>query len=166
MAPLFRITYRASTDEARARTKALRKNIGKDARKIMRASAQRRIVPRVERRAPSPAKGTIVARGTVSSVYVTTKARGHRRRIIGLLEYGGTVRAWIRPGPGKKAVAFRGRDGQMVFVAAVKGPRTYKPKHFIKRGVEAGRVGVLRDVRRQMPKAIKHHLGDAASVSE
>lgn len=166
MAPPFRITYRASTDEARARTKALRKSIGKDAKKIMRASAQRRIVPRAERRAPSPAKGTIVARGTTTSVYVTTSARGKRRRIVGLLEYGGTVRAWIRPGGKKKAIAFRGRGGEQVFVAVVKGPRTYRAQRFMGKAVDQGRNAVLRDIRREMPKVIKRHLRDVASVSE
>jgi hypothetical protein len=166
VAPPFRITYRARTDTARARTRRLRKAIGKDARQIMHASAERRIVPLAERRAPSPARGTIVARATTRSVYITTKARGKRRRIVGLLEFGGTVRAWIRPGPGKKAIAFPGRGGETVFVAVVKGPRTYRPQHFMRDAVERGRGRVLRDIRREMPRAIRRHLGDVASVSE
>lgn len=166
MASLVRITFRARTDEARARTKRLRKAIGKDVKQIMKHAAERKIVPAAERLAPSPARGTITARATTRSVYVTTTARGKRRRVVGLLEYGGTVRAHIRPRPAKRALAFRGRGGQTVFAAVVRGPRTYRAQRFIGRAVDRNRGPVLREIRREIPKAMRRHLGDSATVND
>ncbi len=162
---LVRISVRLrGDDEARRRTKALRREIGRDVKEVLVDAVDRRVVPRARRNAPSIVAHTIVARATTSSAYVTSSARGMKRRIFGLLEHGGTVRGAIRPKRGARALRFV-VGGRTVFVRHVRTPRKYREKRFVRDAIERERGAVMRDLRRDLPRVMERRLAGVAKVT-
>lgn len=159
---LVRIQVR--DEAAKAGLRAARKELNKDTKEVMLELATRRVVPRARRAAPSIVAGSIIARATARSVYLTTKSRGMNRRIFGLLEFGGQVRGVITHGPGHQAIHFT-TGGRSVFVRYVKGPRNYKPKAFLRKAVDRERRGFMRELNRTLPNVIQRRLDTATARS-
>jgi len=93
-------------------------------------AAERLVLPTAKRRAPGSIGSSLVVRGG-RRPYLTTSRRGTKRQVVGLLEFGGTVRAPIVP---KRAKALKVGPG--IYRASVTGPRVYKAQRFMRSAAE------------------------------
>lgn len=143
-----------------------RRQIGQSVKAGLLEGASKRAVPAVRAAAPHRSgrlAGSIVARSTTRSVYLTTSLRGKQGRYVGLINYGGTVRAEIRPrrrGRGQKH-ALKMPDGR--FAARITTPRTYRASLFMQRGVEGVEGGIASDLQEAVLRSLQ---GGVASVLE
>lgn len=117
-------------------------------RDIIRAAAEETVLPK-EKSAVSryriggePVRVVIAKSVRRDGAVITTRMRGGRGRAVGLLEFGGTVRATIRP-RGKKALAFGGGHP----VANVKTARHYHARLFMSGARDAALPAFGKDVR-------------------
>lgn len=159
---LVRVTVHA--DRARAATRDVRRHLGRDTKDVIARSVDRRTVPIARRRAPSIVAHSIVARATTTRAYLTTTLRGKRRRMFGLMEWGGTLRKPITPRRAGGVLHFR-VNGRDVFVRRVSAPRTYPAKAFVRQAIEESRTKVLRDIERDLPDALQRRLHGIAKVT-
>lgn len=133
--PLIRVTATIEgADKTSDEFKQARREIYRRARRGIKDAGEQAILPKARRgtEVHSPVAGTqIVVKTTASDGYLTaaTKKGG---RIVGLLNFGGTVRGPIRPKK-KQAVAFGG-----VVVAQVKTARRYTGEHFLEQARDEG----------------------------
>lgn len=150
----MRITVKVDDDAVVAGLRAQRRAIRQDVKEMTLAAATATVLPTTKRLAPRIVRSNLIARSTTSGAYLSTKARGRERRIVGLLNFGGTVRTPIRPVKGR-ALKIGDR-----FVASVTSPRTYRPKAFMEKSVQAnlGRFSthVERDLTRRMQSRIQY----------
>lgn len=158
------VRIRVQGDVAQAGIREARRHLNQDTKAVLLEMATRRVVPRARAAAPSIVADSIVARASSRSVYLTTRARGMRRRIFGLLEFGGTVRGVILHGPADEAIRFA-IGGRSVYVRYVKGPRTYRPKAFLRKAVERERRGFMRELDRRLPKIVERRFSSAARAA-
>jgi hypothetical protein len=118
-----RVQVKIDADKASDDFKAARKQVDRRLREGLKTAGEKVALPEAKRRAPVKSR----ARDAV----LTTSLAGKRARYVGLLEWGGTVRAPIEPSK-KKALVVNGQP-----VARVAGPRHYKARHFLSGAVEA-----------------------------
>lgn len=143
-----------------------RRDLGRAVKAGLVEGAERRAVPAVRGAAPHHSgrlAGSIVAKATTRSVYLTTSLRGKQGRYVGLINYGGTVKAQIVPrrrGRGRKR-ALTMPDGR--FAARITTPRTYRASLFMQRGVESVEGGIAGDLQDAVLRALK---GGVATVLE
>lgn len=107
-----------------------RRDIYQDVKKVAQGIAEETVLPTTKRLAPSVVRANLVVRSTTRGAYLSTNARGVKRKITGLLNFGGVVRTVIVP-TNRKALYFGGR-----WVARVDGPRRYKAQSFMERSVD------------------------------
>lgn len=155
------VSIRVKGDAAQAGFRAVRRDLNKDTRQVLLDLATRRVVPRARQSAPSIVADTIVARASSRSVYLTTRARGMKRRIFGLLEFGGTVRGTILHGPNVGALSFS-VGGRTVFARYVKTPRKYAAKGFLRKAVDRERRGFMRELDRTLPPIVERRFASGA----
>lgn len=128
----------------------VRRQIGKDFDQVLAMAAETVVLPDARRRAGAlkiegvPVSSALVVRKRRTAPYMTSRLRGSKARAVGLLEFGGTVRAEIRPRH-KKALVVNGQP-----VARVTTARHYRAHRFMYGAVDA-KVGVFGDrVRREL----------------
>lgn len=122
--------------------KQARRDVYRRARTGIKRAGERAILPRARRgtAAGSPVDaGQVVVKTTGSYGYLTCRTV-KAGRIVGLLNFGGTVAGPIIPrgrrlksGRGKKAIAFGG-----IVVSQVTTARKFHGKHFLERARDAG----------------------------
>ena len=129
----------------------------RDARKraagAMQRVTERRVLPRIKRIAPGVVAAAITAKANRKGAFITTQGPRVKDRITGLLNWGGTVRTFIRP-KRKKAL----RIGPNVVRAAVYTKRRYRGKKFIERGLPNSPGEVEDFMRDEMTRAIQEAL--------
>jgi hypothetical protein len=129
-----RIKVRVDASKADAVFKQARKEVNSRTKVGLIEGGHAAILPRVLVGAPAPFRTFLTVKATSRRAYVTTQGPARNDRALGLLNFGGTVRAKIVPDK-KQALALRGTG---VVVANVTTPRKYHGKHFIERGIESG----------------------------
>lgn len=96
----------------------------------------------------------LVIRARSTSAVLTTSLRGKKARAVGLMEYGGTVRAPVLPKK-KKAVVVNGQP-----IAAMTTPRHYTGKHFMTTAVQSNLPQTERVILEEIMQAfdgLEHH---------
>lgn len=149
------ITVSIDDDAVLAGLRAQRRAINQDVKKTTLVAAEKTVLPTTKRLAPSIIRGPLIARSTTRGAYLTTSARGRWRRVTGLLNFGGTVKATIVP-KSAKALKFNGR-----YAARVTGPRTYKAKEFMQRSVEINLGRFSNSVEDQMTRLFQSRISYA-----
>lgn len=140
--------------------RAQRRGIRMDIKEIMLDAAEIQVVPVVKAFAvPTRMKRTWVARSNTNGAWITTVLRGKGRRIIGLLNFGGTVRTTIRP---KNVKALHFGNGE--FAASVSTPRHYKGKRFVEKAVNLQLRAFSAHVEREMTKRLAERIASVRSV--
>jgi hypothetical protein len=136
----------------------VRRQIGKDFDQVMAMAAEEVVLPDARRRAghlkvgEASVAAALVVRKRRTAPYMTSRLRGSKARAVGLLEFGGTVRAEIRPRHGKALVI----NGQPV--ARVTKARHYRAHRFMYGAVDA-KVDVFGDRVRDELVAFFAHKG-------
>lgn len=110
-----------------------RSDIRRTVKRTMERSAERHILPKAKAEAPRFIAPSLVIRSSGSGARLTTRWRGKKRAIVGVLSFGGTISTPLRP---RRARALKLRDGS--FVMRVDGPRTIRAKRFMQKGVNRG----------------------------
>lgn len=151
------ITINVTVDDAAvmAGLRAQRRAINQDVKKTTLIAAEKTVLPTTKRLAPSIIRGPLIARSTTKGAYLTTSARGRWRRVTGLLNFGGTVKATIRP-VNAKALKIGDR-----YVARVTGPRTYRAQRFMEKSVTANLGRFTDSVEEQMTRAFQSRISYA-----
>lgn len=131
---MIRIDAKIDADQAIDAFKAARRDISRRARSGTKRAGEQTILPRGRRgvggHTPvSPSQLIVKTTSTTGFLTVAGKKQG---RIVGLLNYGGTVSAPIVPKK-KKAVSFGG-----VVVSQVTAPRHYRGLHFLEKARDEG----------------------------
>lgn len=118
------IRFQFDDQGARAATKALRRDINRDARQARRAIARELLEPHARAAAPSIYQRQVQGFATGQNAGVRIGGAGEKKRIAGYLEFGGTIRGkhggflvfqvdgrWVRTRVVHRA---RSRDGHYV----------------------------------------------------
>lgn len=129
----IQITAKVDADRTTETFKRARRDIGRRKKTGLKRAGERATLPaarRAARREAGPAGDALVVRARSSHAYLTARS-ARLGRIIGLHNFGGVVRAPIKPKRGKRAVVVNGQP-----VAQVTTPRVYQAKHFLERAVE------------------------------
>lgn len=140
---MIRITAKISGADRTSETfKRARRDVYQRARRGMKRAGEKTILPFARRvtDAKSPvAPSALVVKTTGTYAFLTCKTR-KQGRILGYLNYGGTLTAPIIPrgrrlasGRGKKAIAFGG-----VVVSQVSTARKHQGQRFLERARDAG----------------------------
>jgi hypothetical protein len=142
--------------EAAEATRAARREANREVRDILARIAERNVVPTAKSLAPSIVRDSIVARATTRSVYITTTARGMRRRRFGLLEHGGQVKGPIRSKRGKPLPLRVG--GRVIYRQSVTKARTYRAKAFMRRAIRYWSPTIERRLESEIAGAIQRRI--------
>jgi HK97 gp10 family phage protein len=129
-----RVNVKIDAEKASDDFKAARKQVDRRLREGLKTAGEKVALPEAKRRAPVKTgrlRASLVVKSRARDAVLTTSLVGKRARYVGLLEWGGTVRAPIEPSK-KKALLVNGQP-----VARVAGPRHYKARHFLLGAVEA-----------------------------
>jgi hypothetical protein len=153
------IRVRVDDKAVRDGLRASRRNIREDIKRTFDASARRHTLPVARALAPGVISATMTTKGTTSGAWLGTTARGQKRAIVALLNFGGTVSTPILP-KRAKALHFGGR-----FAASVRTPRHYRGKHFMEAAVRATLTPFSRDVERQLTAIIQARVDSGGSHS-
>lgn len=149
------ITVKVDDAAVLAGLRAQRRAINQDVRKTTLVAAEKTVLPTTKRLAPSIIRGPLIARSTTKGAYLTTSARGRWRKVTGLLNFGGTVKAPIVP-VNAKALKIGDR-----YVSRVSGPRTYRAKKFMQRSVEINLGRFTESVEDQMTRLFQSRISYA-----
>lgn len=129
------IQITAKVDAARTTQtfKRARRDIDRRKKTGLRRAGERATLPaarRAARREAGPAGEALEVKARSSHAFLTGRTL-RQGRIIGLHNFGGVVRAPIKPRRGKRAVVVGGQP-----VAQVTTPRVYRAKHFLEHAVD------------------------------
>lgn len=133
-----------------------RKDIGRDIRQVSREAGERQTLP-TTRRMLKPSRAARYARvgSTTQGAYIQVYAPTRIRSIVGLLNYGGTLREPIFP---VFARALKVAPG--VYRGAVLRPRIYRRQQFIEKSIErtlpAFAAHMERDLTRRMQSRLTY----------
>lgn len=103
---------------------------------LLAGVGRRVVLPQAQTSAPSAhgISASLVVRSRGNSAYLTTTLRGKLARLVGLLEFGGTITTFIMP-IRRRRMRKTGRRPAVMTPAGpryiVRGPRHYKGKHFM-----------------------------------
>lgn len=129
----------------------------KDARKRSAAAMARvttkRVLPRIKAIAPGVVSPALTAKANRRGAFITTRGPREKDRITGLLNWGGTVRSYIKP-KRKKAL----RIGPNIVRSAVYTKRRYRGKKFIERGLDSSKAGIEDQMRTEVTRAIQEAI--------
>lgn len=132
MSPAIRIEV--DDEQVLKALRGARKEMRRKVRDIQELQAKRIVLPKARALSPSFARRTMMIRSNSRGVFLATSARGKKRAIVGVANFGGTIKAPIAP---KGAQALQFVDGG--FAASVTGPRTIKGLHWMEEAVESTR---------------------------
>jgi formamidopyrimidine-DNA glycosylase len=153
---MFRVGRVRGVRQTQAALREARRELNKVKRDTLADVVARRVVPTANMMAPSPAKGTMVGRATTRGAYLTTTARGQRRRMVGYLNFGGQIRTALRP-KRAQALSWEGPGGR-VYTMRVRTPRRFGGKHWMERAARLHRGSVRIALARELPRAIQAHI--------
>ncbi len=144
-------------------TPALR-SFNKDVRRLVRdieADVARHVVlPHAKTIAPSVVRASLATGATMRGAWLGTTARGQKRAIVGLLNWGGTVRTPIIP---KKRMAVRFPVGsRYIFASRIDTPRHYKGQHFMEKAVDRALPEFTRRLERDLTRELQRRLDASA----
>ena len=149
----MKITVRVRSREALAALRESRRAVRGDMAAIIARHGRHKVLPAARRLSPSIVRDSLTIRPTRSGARLTTTARGVRRRTLGYLNFGGTIRKEIRP---RKAKALRMKDGR--FVARVKRPRTFAGLHFMEEARDRHLAALRRELQRELPRIVQRRI--------
>lgn len=131
---MIRIDAKIDADQATDAFKAARRDIYRRQRSGTKRAGEQTILPRGRREMAghTPVGVSQLVVKTTSTTGFLTVANKKQGRIVGLLNFGGTVKAPLVP-KRKKAIAF----GNVV-VAEVDTPRHYRGLHFLEKARDEG----------------------------
>jgi len=129
----MRVNVKVDADRASAEFKQVRRQARQVAGDAAMRAGERVALPDAKRRAPGFIVSTLIVKRRGTSAVLTTSLPGKKARVVGLLEFGGTVRTVIRA---REGGALRTPDGPR---AAINQPRTYTGKHFLGDAVNENR---------------------------
>lgn len=133
------------------------KRIRRDTRRIAGeaavAAGEKVALPAARRHAPGFIRTTLYVKRRGTDAVLTTRLPGKKGRVVGLLEYGGTVRTVIRPKNGQAILTPEGPR------AAVNKPRKYKGKHFMSDAIHKNRRQIDEAILEETMKAFDGFTG-------
>ena len=133
MAGTLHFGIRVEDHQTLGSLKAARRDLNKRLKEGLKVAGTAAVLPRARRGAPRVIALNLKAGATVRGGFITTQGPRVQDKITGLLNFGGRVTTEIVP-TDKQAIKI-GNTGEIR--ANVKGPRTYRGKHFLERDVEA-----------------------------
>ena len=131
---MIKVTATIDADEATDAFKRARRDIYRRTKHGLKAAGEKSILPRARRAVTSEtpvAASQIIVKTTSRDGYITARTVKEGRK-VGLLNFGGVVKAPIEP-KDKKAIAFAG-----VVVSQVNRARRYHGEHFLDRARDEG----------------------------
>lgn len=132
------IRIRIDESPSTAQFKVVKKELNARLKAGMVKGAEKAVLPKVLAVAPSVVRPYLTAKAAASKgAYITTRGPRQGDRIVGLLNYGGVVRAPIFPKEAQ-ALAIPG----IGLRASVRKPRVYTGKGFIQRGILNAKPGL------------------------
>jgi hypothetical protein len=132
------IRIRIDASPTSAQFRVVKRELNARLRAGMVKGAEKYALPKVLQQAPSVVRPYLTVKAAVTKgAYITTRGPRQGDRITGLLNYGGVVKAPIRPQEAE-ALAIPG----VGLRAAVTGPRHYRGQGFIQKGVLAAKPGL------------------------
>lgn len=132
------ISVRIDASPTSAQFRVVRRELNLRLKAGMVKGAERAAMPSIRRIAPSVVQPYLTVRAAASKgAYITTRGPRQGDRITGLLNFGGIVRAPIRP-QDAEALKIPG----VGLRASVTKPRIYRGKAFIERGILAAKPGL------------------------
>jgi hypothetical protein len=154
----FTITGRVDDAAVRRGLAEVRRAIPQDVKKTTGAAAERITLPAVKRAAPHLVRATMTTKSTTRGAYVTTKARGKNRAIVALTNWGGTIKAPIKPRR-RKALKFgTAGGGHTGYAMSVTKPRRIKGTHWIDREVRLTLPRFTAHVERDLTRIIRSRI--------
>lgn len=157
------MTFNVRVDDAAvvAGLRSQRREIRQDVKRLSLTAANETVLPTARSlAAPSRLRRSIIAKSTTNGARLSTSARGMDRRVIGLLNFGGTVTTLIRPKDAKALYL-----GGGIFRASVAGPRHYRPKRFLERSVEANLTRFCSKMEHDLAKVMQSRLAYGRAFS-
>jgi len=139
--------------------KDVRSKLGRELRAVIQHAAEEAAVPPARRRAGNLSvegirvgSTLVVRKGLSNSVYMTSTLRGKKGRVVGLFEYGGTVRGKIVPKGKRKRAGGHAAAIMTPFGprASVSGPRHYKGLFFMTKAVDEHRGEIAEEIEKQV----------------
>lgn len=130
----FDVRIKVDASDHKTALRNARRQVGRKTKAILQDEGEQHVLPTARRKVddhvPSKVAAQVVVRASSSSASLTAKRAGPLADILGLAEFGGTVRVKLSP---KSAAAMRTPWGPRAVVA---GPRTYKPRGGMRMGVQ------------------------------
>lgn len=167
------LNVKVSVDDVAVRDalRASRRNIRQDIRRAFDDAARRHTLPEARRRAPGFAAATMTTRGTTTGAWLGTTARGKKRAVVAVANFGGTIRTPI-VAKRSKALRFHGRGrfgrrgtGGDVFVARVDTPRRIRGLHWMEKAVDRSVRPFARQVEQDITAALQARIDAGGSHS-
>lgn len=158
----MKITIRVRSDRARRALKESRRALRSDILDIAEEHGRTKVLPTARRLAPGIVASNLIVRRTAARVRLTTNARGMQRRILGYLNFGGTIGTQIKPKGGRTARssgrpgALRLPDGR--FVARIRTPRAFAGMHFMEQARDRHVQELRRRYQRDLPGIIQRRI--------
>jgi acyl dehydratase len=152
----MRVQVKIDGDRATQEFKDARREINRRLKEGLQKGGEKIALPAAKGFAPVKTgrlRSSLIVRATARRAVITTNLRGKKGRYVGLLEYGGTIRARLRPKKAK-ALFFNGR-----FVSEVVTPRTIKPRGFLQRAVHTRRAAIQAAVGEEVMEAFNDLRG-------
>ena len=148
--------------------RATRRNIRQDVKRTFDDAARKHTLPEARRRAPGFAKATMTTRGTTSGAWLGTTARGKKRAIVAVANFGGTIKVPIEP-KRAKALKFKGggflRGTRDVYTSRVTKPRKIKGLRWMQKSVVRSLRPFSRQVERDLAAIIQARIDSGGTHS-
>lgn len=151
----MRFTVKVEDDELLRQLRDSRREMNATVKNALVEAARKSALPLAKRAAPRKFAPAITVKASARDAYITTQGPRLIGRIVGLLEFGGTVRTPIVPQQAK-ALSFGGR-----FVARVDTPRRYQGKAFLQTAAHAAKPAMETYIRDHVADAIQAHVDRA-----
>lgn len=148
------LIVRVEDAEVRAGLRRAASMLQKDVNRDVLDYTNRRVVPTARSLAPKIIADSLTARATAKGVWLTTTARGKRRSIVAITNFGGTIRTPAVPKGRRRALKMP--DGR--FVSRVTTPRTVRGQHFLERSAERHRVAIEQHLERSVTATISRRV--------
>jgi len=148
-----KVTTKVESEAVVRRLQAQRRAMGQDVKRLGKNAAEARVLPTARAAAPGTRiAATLFVRSTTRRVYLSTRARGQLRRVVGLLEFGGTVRTPIVPRKAQ-ALHFGGR-----FASRVTTPRHYRARAFMRGAVHLRQGAFSAELEKELTRVMKSRI--------
>jgi len=148
----MRLDVKVNAAPATDEFKAARRDANRRLAAGLKVAGERVALPAARRNAPRRSgelASSLVVKASSNHATLTTNLRGKKGRRVGLLNYGGTVKAPILPRK-KKALYFGGH-----FYASVTAPRVIKGTHFLNRAIDDNRAMIDQAIEAEVMKSFQ-----------